>query len=93
MPQKVENYKLEADGILLYKNIIYIPNVQDLKPVILHVMHNVPYVGHPGYQEIVAVVKRHYLWPGMKKEIVEYIARCMECQKVKDEQRHPTGLL
>jgi hypothetical protein len=29
----------------------------------------------------------------MNKEIVEYIARCMECQKVKDEHRHPAGLL
>jgi hypothetical protein len=56
-------------------------------------MHNVPYVGHLGYQKIVAVVKSHYFWPGMKREIVEYIARCMECQKVKDEHRHPAGLL
>jgi hypothetical protein len=29
----------------------------------------------------------------MKREIAEYIAICMECQKVKDEHRHPTGLL
>jgi hypothetical protein len=29
----------------------------------------------------------------MKREIVEYIARCMECQKVKIEHRHPAGLL
>jgi hypothetical protein len=27
MPQKVEIYKLETDGILMYKNIIYVPNV------------------------------------------------------------------
>jgi hypothetical protein len=79
----VENYKLEVDGILLYKNIIYVPNVQDLKLLILHEMHNVPYVGHPGYQKIVAAVKSHYFWLGMKKYIVEYITRCMECQKVK----------
>jgi hypothetical protein len=59
----------------------------------LHEMHNVPYAGHPGYQKTVAVVKSHYFCPGMKKEIVEYIARCMECQKVKAEHRHPTGLL
>jgi hypothetical protein len=25
--------------------------------------------------------------------IVDFIARCLECQKVKDEQKHPTGLL
>jgi hypothetical protein len=29
----------------------------------------------------------------MKREIAEYIARCMDCQKVKAEHRHPTGLL
>jgi hypothetical protein len=51
------------------------------------------YVGRPGYQKIVAAVKSHYFWLCMKKEINEYIARCMECQKVKDEHRHPIGLL
>jgi hypothetical protein len=56
-------------------------------------MHNVPYEGHPGYQKIVAMVKSHYFWLGMKREIVKYIARCMECQKVKVEHRHPAGLL
>jgi hypothetical protein len=67
MPQKVESYKLETNGILLYKNRIYVPNVQDLKCMVLHEMHNVPYAGHPGYQKIMAAVKSHYFWPGMKK--------------------------
>jgi hypothetical protein len=56
-------------------------------------MHNVAYVGHPGYQKTVAVVKSHYFWLGLKKEIAEYIARCMECRKVKAEHRHLAGLL
>jgi hypothetical protein len=93
MPQKVDNYNLGIDGILLYKNIIFVPNVQDLKRMILHEMYNVPYAGHPRYQKTVATIKIHYFWLGMKREIAEYIARCMECQKVKDEHRHPTGLL
>jgi hypothetical protein len=67
LPHKVENYKLEADGTLMYKNIIYIPNVQDLKLMILHEMHNVPYARHPGYQKIVAAIKSHYFCPVMKK--------------------------
>jgi hypothetical protein len=29
----------------------------------------------------------------MKKEVVDFIARCLECQKVKAEHRHPAGLL
>jgi hypothetical protein len=91
--QKMDNYKLGVDGILLHKNKIFVPNVQDLKHIILHEMHNVPYVGNPGYQKIVAAFKRQYFWPGMKREIVGYIARCMECQKVKAEHKHQTRLL
>jgi hypothetical protein len=93
IPQKVEIYKLETDKTLLYKNKIYAPNVHELKLMILNEIHNVPYDGHPGYQKTMATVNSHYFWPGMKNEIIEYIARCMECQKVKAEHRHPVGLL
>jgi hypothetical protein len=92
-PQTKESYTLGTNGLLMYKNRVYVPNVQELKLAILKEIHNVAYVGHPGYQKTVAAVKSHYFWPGMKKEIVEYIARCMECQKVKAEHRHPVGLL
>jgi hypothetical protein len=56
-------------------------------------MHNVPYVGHPVYQKTVSVVKSQYYWPIMKEEIVEYISKCLECQKVKAEHRCPSRLL
>jgi hypothetical protein len=91
--RKMDIYKLGVDGILLHKNKIFVPNVQDLKHIILHEMHNVPYAGHPGYQKTIAAVKSQYFWPGMKREIAGYIARCMEFQKVKAEHRHPAGLL
>jgi hypothetical protein len=92
--QQIEKgYALKTNGLLLYKNRVYVPNDRELKLAILKEMHNVTYAGHPGYQKTVAAVKSHYFWPGMKKEVVEYIARCMECQKVKAEHRHPTGLL
>ena len=29
----------------------------------------------------------------MKKDMAEYISRCMKCQQVKVEHQHPTGLL
>jgi hypothetical protein len=56
-------------------------------------MHNVPYAGYPGYQKSIAAVKSQYYWPGIKKEVADFIARCLECQKVKAEHRHPTGFL
>ncbi|MCZ2221997.1 hypothetical protein NUW87_11610, partial [Corynebacterium pilbarense] len=92
-PQTKESYTLGTDGLLLYKNRVYVPNVQELKLAILKEMHNVTYARHPGYHKTVAAIKSHYFWPGMKREIIEYIARCMESQKVKAEHRHPAGLL
>src|ERR1700722_19728379 len=40
-----------------------------------------------------ADLKPLFCWKGMKADIVNLVARCLECQQVKDEHRHPTGLL
>ncbi|XP_028800249.1 uncharacterized protein LOC114755528 [Neltuma alba] len=37
---------------------------------------------------------RHMFWlPGMKKDITEYVSKCLTCQKVKMEHQRPSGLL
>jgi hypothetical protein len=46
-------------------------------------MHNVSYAGHPRYQKTIAVVRSKYFWSGLKKEVANYIAKCIEFQKVK----------
>jgi hypothetical protein len=83
LQQKIENYKLENDEILMYKGIIYIPNSHEFKNMILREMHNVPYVGHLGYQKTISTVKSQYYWQSMKKEVANFIAKCLECKKVK----------
>jgi hypothetical protein len=93
LEQKDEVYKLENDEILMYRGIIYVSNSRELKNLILEEMHKVPYARHPGYQKTIAAVKSQYYWPGMKKAVVDFISRCLECQKVKVEHRHPAGLL
>jgi hypothetical protein len=93
LQQKIEEYKLDNDEILIYKGRIYVPNSQELKKLILREMHNVPYAGHPGYQKTIAAVKSQYYWPGMKKQVVDFISICLECKKVKAEHRHPACFL
>ena len=70
MPQKMESYKLGIDEILLHKKKKIVPNVQNLKRMILHEIHNVPYAGNPRYQKTVAAVKSQHFCLGMKREIV-----------------------
>ena len=38
-------------------------------------------------------LKEQYGWVGMKKDISDYVARCLTCQQVKVEHQHPSGLL
>jgi len=32
-------------------------------------------------------------WQGMKKGVVDFVARCLKCQKVKVEHKHPPGFI
>jgi len=90
LQKKYKNYKLEEDGILLFQNRVCVLNYQELRNLFLKEMHNVSYVGHPGYHKTITAVRGQYFWPRMKKDFIDYLARCLECQKVKDEHIHPT---
>ena len=56
-------------------------------------IHQALYSGHLGYQKTIATTRKQYFWPGMKKDIAEYISRCMRCQQVNVEHQHLAGLL
>jgi hypothetical protein len=55
-------------------------------------MHNVCYVWHLGYQKTIAVVRGQYFWSIMKRDVVDYIVKCMGCQKVKVEHENPLAI-
>jgi hypothetical protein len=77
----------------MYKGKVYVSNSSELKNAMLKEMRNVPYVGHPRYHKKIAIVRSQYFWLGMKKEVANYIAGCLEWKKVKTKHKHPTCLL
>ena len=50
-------------------------------------------MAHPGVTKMRVDLKPIFFYKGMKEYIVNYVARCLECQQVKDEHRHLVGLL
>ena len=38
-------------------------------------------------------LRENYWWPNMKNEIAKFVSKCLTCQKVKAEHRHPSGEL
>ena len=60
---------------------------------ILYEAHNTPYTMHLGTTKMYRDLKKHFWWPGMKKDVVEYVSKCLTCQQVKAKHQRPGGLL
>jgi hypothetical protein len=75
---KYEGYQMTEGGLLTYRRRFYIPDCDDLKRFILDELHKRPYSGHPGYQKMIMTTRRKFYWLGMKKDIAEYLAKCIE---------------
>jgi hypothetical protein len=86
-------YQMLDEGLLTYKNRLYIPSCDDLKRFIMDELHKIPYIGHPGYHKMITATRKQFYWPGLKKDIDDYLAKCLECQQVKAKHRHPTWFL
>ncbi|GKF99800.1 putative reverse transcriptase domain-containing protein [Tanacetum coccineum] len=55
--------------------------------------HKSKYSIHPGADKMYYDLRDRYWWPGMKKDIAEYVCKCLTCLKVKAEHQRPSGLL
>ena len=60
LERRYKGYKLKEDGLLTYKGRIYIPDVADLRRVVMDEIHQAPYSGHPGYQKTIATTRKHF---------------------------------
>lgn len=60
---------------------------------ILTEYHDSPLAGHNGIERTIARIASRYYWPGMRKQITDYVKRCVKCQTYKPTNLKPAGLL
>ena len=63
LEKRYEGYHLEGDKLIVYKNKIYIPNVVDLRIIVMDEIHKIPYSGQLGYLKTIVVVRKQYFFP------------------------------
>jgi len=90
---ELRGFRVDKQGKLWYDDRICIPKDEALQRLILDEAHHSAYSIHPGSTKIYMDLKQKYWWIGMKGDIVEYIAQCDTCRRVKEEHQRPAGLL
>ena len=69
------------------------PRVDDLTHTILPEAHSSRYSIHPGATKMHRDLKQHFWCSRMKRDIVDFVAQCPNCQQVKNEHQRPGGTL
>ncbi|KAI3776360.1 hypothetical protein L1987_46138 [Smallanthus sonchifolius] len=72
---------------------LVIPDRDDLRATLMNEAHKTRYSIHPGADKMYQDLRQQYWWPGMKKDIALYVAKCLTCSKVKAEHQRHSGLL
>jgi hypothetical protein len=75
------NYSLN-NGLLRYKNRIWIGANHDLQLKLLHACHYSPLGGHFGIPVTHMRMKKLFAWKGMKKVVHQFVKECITCQQV-----------
>ena len=61
------------------KEKMCVPNVDNLRKVIMEEAHCSAYAMHPGSTKMYRTIKKNYWWSGMKRDIAEFVSRCLVC--------------
>ena len=87
-----QNFSIQ-NGLILFKNRIYLNLQCSLKHKLLSLTRDSPLGGHFGYLKTLQRAMRDWYWQGMKQDIKEHIKQCDICQRIKNETVKLAGLL
>ena len=87
------DFSVREYGSLYFQNRLCVPADNELKKELLHEAHNSVFTMHPGSSKMYQDLKQYYWWRGMKRDVTEYVSKCLTCRQVKVEHQVSSGLL
>jgi len=83
----------EVDGIMYKEGKVYVPKDNALRAEIIRLHHDTPVEGHEGQWKTVELVTRNFWWPGVMKEVKQYVKEYDSCQRNKNRTEQLAGKL
>ena len=90
---KETEFTVNENGVLYYKDRVCVPYDNDLRKAILEEAYCRPFAIHPGSTKMYQDLKMSFWWSGMKRDVSEFVTKCLVCQRVKAKHQVLSGLL
>ena len=90
---KFTDFTIDDEGILWISGRLYVPDVDNLREEIFKEVHFPAYSVHPGATKMYHNIRDLYWWDGLKKDVADYVSKCLTCQQVEAEHQKPSGKL
>jgi len=91
--KKMPDEWIEKDGLLYYKNCLYIPEDEALQTEIAQGCNDSLVAGHFGEEKTMEIVTRDFYRKKLADRIRDYVRSCDECQRSKSPRHAKYGLL
>nr|GEV99239.1 putative reverse transcriptase domain-containing protein [Tanacetum cinerariifolium] len=75
------HFERRDGGGIYFFDRIWIPSVSGVRKLIMNEAHTSRYSIHPGADKMYYDLRELYWWPGMKRDIAEYVSRCLTLTK------------
>lgn len=80
-------------GIIRYKNKVWVGDSKELQLKIITAFHDSPLGGHSGIPVTIRRIKQLFYWKGLKASVVAFVNSCQVCQQSKPDRSKYPGLL
>ena len=78
-------FSVKDDGSLYFRDRLCVLADSELKKELLHEAHNSVFTMHSRGNKMYQDLKHNYWWKGMKRDVTDYVSKCLTCQQVKAE--------
>ena len=89
----VEGWSIHSNGGIYFLNKLCVPNDAQVKEEVMKEAHHSRFTVHPGETKMYHDLRRQYWWQRMKRDIAQFVSKCLICQQVKVEHQKLAGLL
>src|SRR5208282_3751563 len=92
LPDQGNDWTLE-NGLLTYQDRLVVPEETNLRTRLIKEVHAQRATAHPGRTKTTKILCDRYYWPGMTKDIAQFVRNCDDCRRASIPRDKTPGLL